>query len=226
MRVFVLLFVTSVLGSFCMNGAYHYNLTYSSGRTYDTVVKSFSNAIVIDPVTLRTYSKNVADLKRNDYVMGDGEYTWIKSIELVNISNPQLYFRKNMAGRDGYIEASVALQSDYDNIIFADSEISVLNKTVKYFGYGNTNVMQFGVFNFTDIHYDIFNAGEIIYYGLGGVDVMNMAAILDYISSNEITSYSYTGYEYKINRAEILECVGVNIVTDSGSITINGLLFH
>lgn len=231
----LLALVTCSLAAFCINGRYDYSYDYSYAWDptvdfHDFTVRSYSTVMVLDPVTEKPFSRNVDQVEIGDMVLThSGHFTAVTNVTLTTIANPQLYFRRGLVNEfeETYTQVGLDIKPVYDNVVFTDSTLFVMNKTVGYYApNAYTTAYQFGIMNLTsDITYDIFSYDGAIYYYREGIEIINMAEILNFISVENITSFTFGSITYYNIVADILSCDAVEITTDSGNIAVNGLLF-
>jgi hypothetical protein len=249
-KVILLALIASSLASFCINGLYEYSYDRVDGEdsfSQSYQARSYSTAMVLDLNTEKLFSKRVDELNIGDYVLShNGYFTYVRDIIRTNITNPQLYYRyRSSTGYGGYnslyeyLDLSIDLAYESTNVVFTDSEINIINDTTSFayhydrlagqprpdVGIGSFST-QFGQYNFTDnIHYDISLVNNHIRYYTRGVDIVNMAKIVDFVNDNNISSITVDGFVYENITATIHPCEAITIITDSGSATVNGLFF-
>jgi hypothetical protein len=222
----LLFLIATCTASFCINGMYEYSYDESfSNTSRHEIVQSYSTVMTLNLETEKLFSRRIEDVQPGDYILShNGYFTYVKEIRRVNITNPQLYCRKNVDDR-GEFRISAGLQGTH-NVVFTDSQLNVINETVKYYN-GNITVKQYGLYNFTDninYHIDYSPDGEMEYY-LNGIDVINQAAIVDFMNENEITSFKYDMETYTNVVNIIHSCEGIDLITESNSVIVNGLFF-
>lgn len=239
--IIILSFIACVFSAFCINGLYEYSYTDRYSVYHDYRIRSQSTVMVLDINTEQLHSRKVSELMIGDYVLShNGYFTHVKGIVLTNIEQPQLYYRYLKYTDDSclsgtYAAVSIDIRPYYENIVFADSRLNTINNTINVVasnGIGctinGTCDIQFGLYNYTDnIHYDMYeNEYDNLMYYCRGMNTINMAVIVDYINKNNITNFT-TQYseQYHNVSAKIHPCEAAEIITESGSATVNGLFF-
>lgn len=222
------------LAAFCINGQYNYSYDYlyiwdPDYGYHDYTVRSYSTVMLLDN-SGKLQTRNVDQVQIGDYVMShNGYFTTVTNVTLTTITNPQLYYRRGDVGEydEAYTQVGIDIKPYFNNVIFTDSLPNLFNRTVwEYSPNEFATAYQFGLSNFTDsIVYDIYPSDGYLNYYLGGVRVINMAEVLDYIITENITSFSHGSITYYNIDAGISSCDAIDITTDSGTVMVNGLSF-
>ena len=224
------------LTAFCINGRYDYSYDYLYVWDYnygfhDYTVRSYSTVMMLDLDTGKLLTRNVDQVQIGDYVLShNGYFTYVTNVTLTTIANPQLFYRRGIVNEydEPYTQVGLDIKPEYENVIFTDSDPNVFNRTVgEYFPNSYASAYQFGLSNITNnIAYDIYYADGYLNYYMGGVRIINMAEVLNYISAQNITSFSYTSITYYNIEAAISACDAVEITTEIGTLMVNGLSFN
>lgn len=231
-RLILLGLITCITASFCINGIYEYSYDWIEEGTnrghYGYRIQSYSTAMVLDLKTEKLFSKRIDQLLPGDYILShNGYFTYVTNTSVSYIDHPQLYYRDHRYNtKNAHIDVGLDIYPDCTNIVFTDSQLNLVNNSMSISEDNGISVYQFGLYNFTDnIKYDMRYSGYSIMYYINGIDVINKSEILDFIIANNITTFERYDSVYSNLSATIYPCDAIDITTESGSATINGLFF-